>query len=223
MKFPEFIPKLPAKSKYGAVIIETRPFYKIVDVIKNHLWFLGSGWGLTVLHSNANKAYFESILAGWKNVHMINMGDCNNMSLDDYNKLLAAPEFWQAIPYEKVLIFQHDSLLLRKGIEEFLSYDYVGAAWQFQQHGGNGGLSLRTVKTMLQIINNNPYSVAQGNEDVYFCNHMHKHNMNMAPREVCEKFSVESVFNPNPFGIHAIEKWLPPHQVVELKSKLRYK
>lgn len=140
------------------------------------------------------------------------------VNMHDYNKHLTDPKFWaEHCDVDRVLIFQHDSGLLRKGIEEFFDFDYCGAPWVFQLHGGNGGLSLRNPRIMLHICQQFPYRgmAVHGNEDVYFSNIMHESKGCaglLAPREVCSKFSVESIYQLGTFGWHGIHKWLTPQQ-----------
>jgi hypothetical protein len=141
----------------------------------------------------------------------------NVKSILDYNKLMTSLDFWQRRKTKKVLIFQHDSALLRKGIERFYEYDYVGAPWGFQEHGGNGGLSLRSVDSMIWCIKQKPWISRLGNEDVYFSNMLKDSNYKLAPREVCEEFSVESIYKEGALGYHAIEKYLTPQQVLKIK------
>lgn len=143
-------------------------------------------------------------------------------SLHDYNRILTSKEFWKEVPFEKVLIFQMDSTLLRPGIEEFLKYDYVGAPWKFQNHGGNGGLSLRTKDVMLDIIDSNPYKgeAPHGYEDVYFSNMLLTGKYGkLAPREVCKQFSCESIFELGTLGYHAIDKYLSYHECEMIKTQ----
>jgi len=146
-------------------------------------------------------------------------------SIEDYNKLLTSPEFWKPLcEYNKVLIFQHDSMLLRKGIEEFMDFDFVGAPFPFQTHGGNGGLSLRNPRVMRKICTDIPYdSFAHGNEDVYFSNIMYeqKHYGKLAPRVVCREFACETIFGLGSLGVHAIEKYLTKGQVKEIMNQYK--
>lgn len=141
-------------------------------------------------------------------------------SITRYNELLTNKEFWETCPTENILIIQHDSALLKTGIEEFYQYDYVGAPWKFQQHGGNGGLSFRKKSAMLKVIENYPYNGIE-NEDVYFCNGLKFLEMNLAPREVCEKFSCETIFKLGTFGYHAIEKYLTTEQCEQIKNQYK--
>ena len=139
----------------------------------------------------------------------------------DYNNYLANSKvFWNHIKEENILIIQHDSALLKNGIEEFYQYDYVGAPWTFQQHGGNGGLSFRKKSAMLKVIENYPYNGID-NEDVYFCNGLKFLGMNLAPREVCEKFSCEAIFKLGALGYHAIERYLTPEQCEQIKNQYK--
>ncbi len=141
----------------------------------------------------------------------------------DYNKFMTSREFWESLPFDWVLIFQHDSELLRTGIDGFLGYSYVGAPWKWQQYGGNGGLSLRNVKSMLSAINALPYhgAAVHGNEDVWFCNALNYLGMNLAPRIICEMFSVESIFHLGTLGAHAIDKYLTVEECKQIRGQYK--
>jgi hypothetical protein len=163
--------------KFGAVIIENRNI-DVAGVIARHKKFLPE---CEIIH-------------------------INNPSVVDaytYNNVITDGAFWDKLPFDKVLVFQADSWLVRHGVEEFFEYDYVGAPWQWQHEGGNGGLSLRTKSVMLDIIKKFPYSSLLGNEDVYFSNHIGYVGGKLAPREVCSKFSMEATYYPNTLGVHS--------------------
>lgn len=199
----------------GAVIVETRAMPNLINCIKDHMRFL-NGWGLTIFCSDMN---FTLLKKNFPDAEIINL-KCH-LSEDLYNLLLTNISFWNKIKYEKILIFQTDSGILENRIDEFLQYDYVGAPWRFQVHGGNGGLSIRSKDKMISVCEKYPYNYAlHGNEDVYFSNHLELVGGNLAPREVCANFSVESIFKLNTFGFHAIKKHLLTEQVEQiLKQK----
>lgn len=133
----------------------------------------------------------------------------NYKTMIDYNKLLTSAEFWDSIEYDRVLIFQHDSGLLKQGIEEFLKWDYIGAWIEHIPGCMNGGLSIRNPKVMHHITLKHPYMGMQvhGNEDIYFCNQMRGLGYNMPDKETCNKFSVETEFEFGSLGYHAINKY----------------
>ncbi len=217
--------------KYAAVVVETREYPNLGEIIFDHMKRLPEDFSLYVFYGYGNKdflkneiKYFDSKMkeqfgktfVSEYDFHMINI-EANDFYINDqngYNKLLTSVWFWDQINADQVLIFQPDSKILTKDrniIRQFIDYDYIGAPWTFQQHGGNGGLSWRTVWTMKHIISKFPYNPVLGNEDVYFCNIMNTHKdfyVAMAPRHICEQFSVESKFRFGTFGCHAIEKYL---------------
>jgi len=171
-----------------------------------------------------NRSGLEAVIAshkqflpdGWPIYWVNDMATHNAMA---YNRLLTSRRFWKGLPADKVLIFQHDSALLRTGIDEFLEWDYVGAPWKFHDHGGNGGLSLRDTKAMLKVIDNFVWDTSQGNEDVWFCNKLKQLGLNLAPRDVCARFSVESIFQLGTLGCHAVEVHLSKQECELIKNQ----
>ena len=175
----------------GAVIVENRDI-DVPSIIERHKKFLPESW------------------------EVIHISDDSVKTRHDYNKLLTTRSFWEKIPFDKVLIFQWDSGLLRKGIEDFLYWDFIGAPWNWRESGGNGGLSLRTKDTMLKIIDHAAFdqAVSEGyNEDIYFCDNIEKIGGKLAPRSVCEVFNVKTVYKIGTLGYHAIDKFHSPEQI----------
>lgn len=174
---------------------------------------LPEGTDLKIFHSNKNE-YISKIYPD--KCSYIELGN-----IDDYNGLLTSPDFWKnLLNYDRVLIFQTDSVIFRPGIEEFYPWSYVGSPWFFQDHGGNGGLSLRDPAIMYEICKNWPWEKHLGNEDVYFCNILNSGNIgNLAPKEVCLKFGVESVFSIGTFGGHAYWKYLSEEHCEQIKRQ----
>lgn len=61
-------------------------------------------------------------------------------------------------PAEWLLVFQTDSMLCansRQSLNSWLDYDWVGAPWNPKsEFGGNGGLSLRRVSSIVEVLRN---------------------------------------------------------------------
>lgn len=192
-----------------AIIVETRQIRDLGTIVKNHLHFLGAGWGLLVVQGPHNHEYVWNELRDIDNYSFMQLPH-DKFTEADYNKLLTSYNFWRFINADRALIFQSDSLMLRKGIEPFLQYDYVGAPWKpshINTVGGNGGLSIRSVSEMKRITQEKKYNqVTDGNEDLFFS----KHVKNCAPNHIAQQFSVETLFYPKPIGIHACDKYLSP-------------
>lgn len=210
---------IPTDAKKGAVIVETREIKDFGLIVKNHLHFLPNGWGLTVCHSKDNEEFIENELKDITGIHWMVVGNVE-MNARGYNGLLTSPHFWNLIPYDKCLVFQADSLLLRKGIEKFENYDYIGAPWihpGMPRIGGNGGLSIRSKANTLETINRLHYdNSVHGNEDLFY-------SMNLkgqkSDKNIGMQFSVETMYFPKPIGLHAADKHLRPEQLTEILMK----
>lgn len=178
-----------------AVIVDNRPSEGLNKIIAQHMAFL----------------------PGWELVHIM---DVSIKSGADYNHYLTRPAFWEKFKaYEHILIFQHDSVMLRELEEDFFLYDYVGSPWfknapwaTPDRRGGNGGISLRRVEAHLDLVRDRPYQPRYGNEDVYFSHYL----PNVAPYEICVKFGVETEFQLGTCAAHAIEKHLTEEQCQQI-------
>lgn len=176
------------------VFIETRNFPDLRKIFEDHLEFVDLEPFVICSKENYHQFF------GYKQLIVNNPG-----SHRAYNQMITSPDFWKQIPYDKILICERESGILRKGIEEFFEWDYVGAPWRFQTHGGNGGFSWRSVSAMIDI--SSRYRIGSENEDVFFCNHMN--GWKLATRDVCSRFSMETIYQEGTFGLHAIERYFP--------------
>jgi hypothetical protein len=161
-------------------------------------------------------------------------------SLFNMCMVMTTPDFWKDyFDYERVLVFQQDSNILRKGIENFFEYDYVGApCYNFvrDQTIQNGGFSLRNPRVMeyvcrlygwntdlqdMMVVGQ--YSSASFfAEDIFFCLRIIKHNAGkLAPLDVAKKFSVESKFELGSFGYHRIDAYLTEDEQKQIKEQYK--
>lgn len=139
-------------------------------------------------------------------------------SAREYNSVLTNPAFWSGCRYDRVLIFQHDSGLLREGIEEYLEYDFIGAPIKHMPGYMNGGLSIRNPKLMLEICKDNPYN-GQINEDCYFVENLRKMSAKLPDLKTAKMFSVETIFGLGSLGYHAMDKYLTNTQVNQILNQ----
>lgn len=204
---------------YTAVIVEPRRHPALSFVLQNVVTQLSSDWKILIFHGKDNHDYVQNIITSMNEpsrfLKPIQL-DIDNLSLYQYNLVLMSQAFYQCIPTETLLIFQTDTMILEPGqLEEFLSYDYVGAPWK-SGHVGNGGLSLRKKSKMLSISATvNHFHV---NEDVFFS--MQKIVPLKKPTfQEAKRFAVETVFHDSPFGIHAPWKHLTNEEIRKLKEK----
>lgn len=207
--------------KYSAIMVEPRKHLAYELVLRNFLENLNDDWGFHLFVGNNNEEYVRTIVnrIGDPRVFIHNIG-IPNLTGVTYSQLFIDPLFYQFIPTETFLVFQTDSIVnpqYKHLIYEFLDYDYVGAPWREVYPGqvGNGGLSLRKKSKMLEIIK---MKVWRGeNEDLFFS---FNHNINKPSAVHAAKFSIESVYSEQTFGLHNCwTQRLDTDQIENLKKK----
>jgi hypothetical protein len=149
----------------------------------------------------------------------------DNLSVNDYNKLLFTDFFYENIDTEMFLIFQTDTLLsdvYNKNIYDFMAYDYVGAPWA-SRAVGNGGFSLRKKSKMIEMKNIGGFSFDNWyGEDLFFSNTCVEYpldvDINKPSFDDAQKFSVETVFYDKSVGIHKPWLYLTEENIEILKT-----
>jgi hypothetical protein len=218
------LPLIQQNNIYEAVFIEFRILPNIEFLIRNTILKLGDKWSHTFVCGNLNYDYILKLCNTiHKNIKVIHL-EYDNLNPSTYSILLASVSFWNLFTGNKILIYQEDSIIFRSNIEDFLHYDYVGAPWDKSQNDtpncvGNGGLSLRTKQTMIDVINKQNIVNININsstkdymknakliicpEDVYFSKTMQDYNIGkVADWNTAYNFSTESILNNRSFGGH---------------------
>ena len=208
----------------NAVLVEFRILENLEFIIKNCILKLKNKCFYTVVCGNVNFDYITSINSRLNNILSIIKLDYDNIDIDQYSSILTTLSFWENLQGEYILIYQEDSCIFKENIEDFLSYDYIGAPWSKTQNDnlnsvGNGGFSLRNRIKMINVINyikpiDMIYNSSTLNymtcahllfppEDVYFSKALIDYKLGIvADYDKAFDFSTESIFNPNSFGGH---------------------
>ena len=247
--------------KLAALIIEDRFFDDFGKICYEHIKQLPNNTDLFVYTSEENKDKYREQLAKYKiepifpdydknppvpvSIKYIPgleqlLQDTRMKSLFNMCMVMTTPEFWKDyFDYERVLIFQRDTAILRKGIDGFFEYDYVGApCYNFvkDQTIQNGGLSLRNPRVMEYICRLygwntdlqdmmvvGQYSSASFfAEDIFFCLRLIKYNAGkLAPLDVSQRFSVESRFQLGTLGYHRIDAYLTEDEQKQVKEQYK--
>lgn len=243
---PSYFQNIPLFTDKHCVIIEPRQHDLLVPVIKNFMFLLqNKGWGLVVIHGTGNGDFIKKNLSGWPNIRYLQL-PIDNLTMDEYNHIMTIPVIWETLDKmgcKHALMFQPDVLLLKDNVDDFLKYDYIGAPW-FQTMNGielgfNGGFSLRNVNKMIEITTWCPRTFypcrVMGengeiiivnkifNEDVYysFWATSGKLSISIPSKEEAMHFSVETIYNEDPLGMHQphICKFPSREHFVKLVSK----
>jgi lipopolysaccharide biosynthesis glycosyltransferase len=218
------IPELFRVRQTEVVLIEYRKFPHLEFILRNAIHKLGASCSYTIVCGKLNYDYLKDIARSiHPNINII-FTPYSNLKPSTYSNLLASRDFWDNLNGDKILIMQEDTIIFRNNLDEFLEWDYIGAPWPTQQGDtpnsvGNGGFSLRTRQTMIDVIEQIPimdtplprhtasYMSNSGNtilpEDVYFSKNIQEFELGrVAPWDIASTFSTESHYNPNSFGGH---------------------
>ncbi len=217
------IPCIPQNNE--SVFVEFRFLPHIEFIIRNAIHKLGKGWSHTIVCGELNFFLISDICKQIPNIRIIKL-DYNNISQNDYSELLCTKKFWNYFYGKKILIYQEDSCIFKTNISDFLHVDYIGAPYgniKNTIYVGNGGLSLRNRKCMLEVIEKQPlqtfdipeftkdYCKEMGltycPEDVYFSMNIQTLNIGtVASWELANDFSTESISNELAWGGHQFWK-----------------
>ena len=198
----------------GAAIIETRR-EKLLPAIEQHLRWLPER---TPIYVWTAPEHFSAVHARYPSAVCAPFQIRRNY-FTDLNHLMTQESFWTSMSEDRILIFQHDSGILRRGIEEFFEWDYIGAPFgPAQPFVGNGGFSLRNPRAMAHICRTYHYSPYLP-EDTFFPIGCRLLGYRLATVEVAMKFSCEIHFLLGTLGYHAIDRYLTPDQVTAIKTQ----
>lgn len=159
--------------------------------------------------------YFTNQIEKQKDIEIVNIADINGIRGDGSYSHFCVKELPKYIETDFCLVVQHDGFILNpdKWTDEFLEYDYIGAAWPggyYVNRVGNGGFSLRSKKFLdagLDIFEN---SSIMENEDLLICVHKYEdyvqRGIKYAPVDLAVKFSIEDIIpeikSMDTFGFH---------------------
>ena len=149
-QIPKIQYPLQLNQKLEAVLIEFRLLSHLGFIIKNTIYQLGPNWSFTIICGNLNYDLIRNIVGQiGKSVRIIRL-PIDNLTREEYSIKLLESEFWKQFQGDKILIYQEDSIIVKKLESKYLQYDYIGAPFS-NKKVGNGGLSLRSKKIMIQI------------------------------------------------------------------------
>lgn len=226
----------PAEFTKIATIIENRPLANLVPLILAFSAVLGPSWPIRIFHSPQNTNLFTSSpsitrLMESDQVTLRLLPPGLNFTIHEpVSEFFATPWLWENLaPAKHILMFQTDSILCANSIrrvDDFLEYDFIGAPIKIHNgHNYNGGLSIRNRDKMLEVLQHFTRPANGQFEDQWFAERLRalppKPDGSPAARlpsiDVASQFSVESIWEEKPFGMHQITRW-HPDKLDELKS-----
>ncbi|KAI1268519.1 hypothetical protein F5Y18DRAFT_423880 [Xylariaceae sp. FL1019] len=200
-----FKPKdLPYNASKVALLVESRSLPNLAPLILHFISVVPPDWRFRFMGSessvsslNRSHAIRSQVNAGKLDLTYIP----SNMSTDGQemiSRFLTSLWLYEVVlqPAEWLLIFQTDSILCansKQNLNDFLEYDWVGAPWNPNgRFGGNGGLSLRRVSAIIEVLQNQIRADNSEPEDVWLTERLgHRPNARMANGTLSLTFSGE--------------------------------
>jgi hypothetical protein len=222
--------KYNKENKNTLLFIDNRYDSSFLYILKLFLYSVANdSWNLIIYTTKENVDKYKLDLTKLDVSAQINILAEKINSIEDYNKILRNPNFWNGIKEENVLLFQYDSIALGKFKDDFFKYNYIGARWveNNSEYGnlyiGNGGTSFRKAKIMENIcLKYEKLKVKKEyNEDLFICDSLLKEGLHNCTFEVADDFSCENIFNHNSIYGHQIYNSISNDELEQhLKEKL---
>jgi hypothetical protein len=195
-----------------AVIIETRPQPILPAVLAQFIMNIPPAWPVRLVGS---QEAFSIVKLSYSMARHIKSGKLVLTELPDFYPVHDSEALSQTLtnltfyseflkPAEWVLLFQTDSMICsasEQSLDDWVEkgYTWVGAPWNMDVIGGNGGFSLRHVPSIVKVLRNGTRKAGYFLwEDRWLCDQL----TNIAPAQVSRTFSVESEYYERPLGYH---------------------
>ncbi|RMJ07973.1 hypothetical protein CDV36_012424 [Fusarium kuroshium] len=180
------IPQFNNASKL-ALLVETRPLPILAPLILHFISVVPPDWPFLFMGShdsieaiNASFAIRQRVMEGKLTLTPVP----TNMSVQSQemvSRFFTNSWLYEEVlhPAEWLLVFQTDSIICANSkheLDDYIEYDWVGAPWSPNSAwGGNGGLSLRRVSRIIDVLRNHtrPHNVEP--EDVWLTERLSHH------------------------------------------------
>ncbi|KAI4201609.1 MAG: hypothetical protein LQ350_003088 [Teloschistes chrysophthalmus] len=198
-----------------ALLIENRPEGMLAPHMLHMMSVIPPDWKAQFMGSEESLAYINSSKAIQYQVSIGRLDLTHipkNMSVagqEQISQFLTTLWVYETLlhPAENLLVFQTDSILCAqsgKSLNNWLEYDWVGAPWnRAGRYGGNGGLSMRKVSSIITVLRNQIRIPNSEPEDVWLSDRLgHLTGAKLANGTVSNEFSVENTYTDRPMGYH---------------------
>ncbi|KAL8693440.1 MAG: hypothetical protein Q9218_001750 [Villophora microphyllina] len=198
-----------------ALLIENRPEGMLAPHMLHMMSVIPPDWKAQFMGSEESLAYINSSKAIQYQVSIGRLDLTHipkNMSVagqEEISQFLTTLWVYQTLlrPAENLLVFQTDSILCAqsgKSLNDWLDYNWVGAPWnRAGRYGGNGGLSMRKVSSIITVLLNQKRIPNSEPEDVWLSDRLgHLPDAKLANGTVANEFSVENTYTDRPMGYH---------------------
>ncbi|KAM5351242.1 hypothetical protein ACJ41O_003965 [Fusarium nematophilum] len=198
------IPSNSLNASKLALLIESRPLPILAPLVLHFISVVPPSWRFRFMGSPSSLAAINSSFAirqqaiGGKLELGLIPTNMSTQGQEMISRFLTNPWLYETAlqPAEWLLVFQTDSMICansKYNLDDFLEYDWVGAPWDPESTwGGNGGLSLRRVSRIVDVLRGGERAHGSEPEDVWLTERLARHpEANLANGSVSLAFSGE--------------------------------
>jgi hypothetical protein len=197
-------PASPFNETKVALLIENRVNPILAPLLLHFMAVVPPDWRFRFMGSeesvefvNSSRAIRNHVASGKLDLTYI-PSNMTTGSQEEISRFLTTLWLYETVlqPAEWLLVFQTDSMLCansRQSLNNWLDYDWVGAPWNPKaRFGGNGGLSLRRVSKIVDVLRNQKRLPNSEPEDVWLTDRLgHRPGANLANGTASLTFSGE--------------------------------
>lgn len=212
----ETLPPSPYDPQKLAFMVETRTLPHLPAQFAHMASVIPPEWPLLFMGSPASIAHMRrsrslTSLEATQRLRFILLPPTYSVQdRESISQMFTDPHLYATLlsPAEHLLVFQPDAIFCvqsEQSLNDYLAWDWVGAPWSANSvWGGNGGLSLRKVSRILDVLRKERRPHMDGAlEDLWLAKRLHDlPGSNMPNASVSKHFSVESVWDERPLGYH---------------------
>lgn len=198
------VPQSPFNTSKLALLVENRPNPILAPLMLHYMAVVPPDWRFRFMGSldsvasiNSSVAIRQAVASGKLDLTYI-PANMSTESQEMISRFLTNLWLYETVlqPAEWLLVFQTDSILCansQQSLNDWLDYDWVGAPWSHEaRFGGNGGLSLRRVSAMIDVLRNQEREDNTEPEDVWLTERLgHRPNAKLANGTLGLTFSGE--------------------------------
>jgi len=210
---------VPKDTDSYCVIIERRIHPNLQFVLYNAAYFARS-WGIVLLCSDLNYEYCKQICGkNADSVHILPWLHGNpppHIGKQEYNSLLKSSEFYTSLPGEHLIVFQVDTYFRKPVPEEWKTYEYLAAPYEWDTLSSGGGLSYRRKHSMIRICRETTDDVHD--EDAYISQGAQRLGLKTPPFDIALTYVSESCLYEDPIGVHQWWTFFFPKQTEDAEE-----
>jgi hypothetical protein len=197
----------PKTSKKAFVIVERRCHPNWWFLLRNLAW-AGPDFSLYIFCSIENYDYIQSLLGNKKDTVHCRIIFQEPASPEEgkriYQRIYKDANIYKSIDADYCITVELDTYFLKQVPDTLLQGDYYGASWSWDPSSpGGGGLSVRNIKTMIEVCEKDATTIDDSPQDCWMASRIVENQYKIPPYEFRQSVFVENTpSSETPYSVH---------------------